>query len=263
MSTRMIREDLLTSERYWAASPESRNLYISILLVADDTARAQASNFYLRTRCMAGSVTPERIEVMLNELQDQDLIRIYQHDGGRYIFVPRFRQRLRYVHSKYPAPPNGISDLVEKKTVSGQAQVSPKTVSRRLEAEAEAEAEVKATPGAATKAGQWAAELIGRGISVTSMHPTLLALIDEKRTLPEILDAVTLARQRKPAPEKIAINYIASIARNPPKAQGPQWWSSDAGIEAEAKRVKVSTIGKSREQVVNEIKSKRHQETQA
>lgn len=127
MSNRMVRDDLLTSERYWACSPEARNLYVSILLSADDCARYTASNFALRTKCMAGTVTAERIDKLLEELMDVDLVRIYEHEQARYLFVPRFRQRLRYTNSRYPEPPPQISDLAIEKTDSRQSQVRPKT----------------------------------------------------------------------------------------------------------------------------------------
>lgn len=135
MPNRIMRDDLITSERYWSVSPEARNLFVSVVLSADDTGRCQGSNFYLRTRCMAGTVSAERIEKLLLECVDVDLLRVYQHEGARYIFVPRFRQRLRYENSKYPAPPHGISDLPEKKSDHGQPSDSPKADSGRLEVE--------------------------------------------------------------------------------------------------------------------------------
>jgi hypothetical protein len=131
MPTRMIRDELLTSERYWSVSPEARNLYVSILLSADDCARYTGSNFALRTKCMAGTVAPERVEKLLLELVDVDLVRIYQEEGARFIFVPRFKQRLRFTNSRYPAPPNEINDLTEIKTVSRQSQGSLKTAEEK------------------------------------------------------------------------------------------------------------------------------------
>lgn len=110
MPNRMVRDDLLTSERYWSCSPEARNLYVSIILSADDCARFTGSNFALRTKCMAGTVTAERIDKLLSELMDADLVRVYEHENARYLFVPRFRQTLRYMNSRYPAPPDGMVD---------------------------------------------------------------------------------------------------------------------------------------------------------
>lgn len=134
MPNRMIRDDLLKSERYWSCSPEARNLFLSICLSADDTARCQGSSWYLRTHCMAGTVdTAERIEKLLNELVDVDLARVYQECQARFIFVPRFKQRLRYINSKYPSPPNEINDLIINKTDSSQPKDRPKTDPSLLE----------------------------------------------------------------------------------------------------------------------------------
>lgn len=144
----MIRDDLLKSERYWSCSPEARNLFVSIVLSADDTARAQGSAWYLRTHCMAGTVSNERAEKLLSELQDCDLVRVYQNDGARYLFIPRFKQRLRYVHSKYPEPPNEINDLVIKKTDSSQSQDRPKSDSSQSEVKRSEEKRSKAQRGA-------------------------------------------------------------------------------------------------------------------
>jgi len=133
MPTRMIRAELLDSERYWNCSAEARCLYISILLCADDTARCQGSEYYLRTRCLANSVPASRIPKLITELVDEDLIRLYQCGGAQYVFVPRFRQRLRYVNSRYPSPPSGISDIVSEKTVSSQSQDGLKTARSEVE----------------------------------------------------------------------------------------------------------------------------------
>jgi hypothetical protein len=126
-----VRDELLTSERYWKVSPEARCLFVGILLSADDTARFTGANFALRTKCMAGTVDSERIERLLTELVDVDLVRAYMVKDARYLFVPRFRQRLRFEKSKYPEPPKQISDLTEKKTDASQTQAVPKTDSRQ------------------------------------------------------------------------------------------------------------------------------------
>ena len=146
MPTRMIRAELLDSERYWNCSAEARCLYISILLCADDTARCQGSEYYLRTRCLANSVPASRIPKLITELVDEDLIRLYQCGGAQYVFVPRFRQRLRYVNSRYPAPPSGISDIASEKTDSGRSQDGLKTARSRSEVTLKrSEVEVTAT----------------------------------------------------------------------------------------------------------------------
>lgn len=146
MPDRMIRDELLTSERYWSCSPEARNLYVAILLSADDTARYTASNFALRTKCMAGTVSAERIDRLLAELVDCDMVRLYEVDGARYVFVPRYRQRLRFSTSKYPEPPIGISDLTIKKTDSRPTRARLKTAEEKRREEKKTKGSAFALP---------------------------------------------------------------------------------------------------------------------
>ena len=127
MSDRMIRDELLTSERYWAVSNEAKLLYIHLILNADDTARFSGKNFTLRTACFpCQAMEPVHMERLLDELQTQDLIRLYTVNDGRFVFIPRFKQRLRFVNSKFPEPPKQINDLVVKKSDSSQTQDVPK-----------------------------------------------------------------------------------------------------------------------------------------
>ena len=128
MPDRMIRNEILTSERYWSVSDQAKLLYVHLLLSADDTARFSGKNFTLRTACFPGrGIEPEAMESMLMELERVDLIRPYQVNNERFIFIPRFRQRLRYTNSKYPAPPKEINDLEIEKSDSGPAQDRPKS----------------------------------------------------------------------------------------------------------------------------------------
>lgn len=131
MPDRLIRDELLNSERYWSVSDEAKLLYIHLILSADDTARYSGKNFTLRTRCFSGrGMESNRMEILLTELTDQDLIRLYFVNNDRFIFIPRFKQRLRFVNSKYPEPPNEINDIVIKKTDLSQTKDSLKTDSR-------------------------------------------------------------------------------------------------------------------------------------
>lgn len=113
MPDRVIRDELLTSERYWAVSMEAQQLYVHLLLVVDDAARFSGKNFTIRASCLPGrAVDPDRLEKMLAELVDVDLLRMYVVGAERYLFVPRFRNRRRYVAaSKYPVPPPEINDI--------------------------------------------------------------------------------------------------------------------------------------------------------
>jgi hypothetical protein len=144
MPDRLIRDELLNSERYWSGSDEAKLLYIHLILSADDTARYSGKNFTLRTRCFSGrGMETNRMEILLTELVDEDLIRLYFVEDERFIFIPRFKQRLRYYNSKYPDPPIQINDIHYKKTDSSLTQAKLKTDSSLLKRSEEKRSEEK------------------------------------------------------------------------------------------------------------------------
>jgi hypothetical protein len=120
MPDRVIRDELLTSERYWSVSIEAQRLFVHLMLCADDLGRFSGKNYTIRAACFPGQAVPaEKVEKLLSELQDSDLIRVYNvssNVGERFIFLPRFRQRLRFKTSRYPEPPKGIIDIEEEKS---------------------------------------------------------------------------------------------------------------------------------------------------
>lgn len=63
--------------------------------------------------------------------------------------------------------------------------------------------------------GLFAVELRKLGVSITSSHPTLLAWVKDGFLLPNILEAVELARMAKPAPQTIPAGYLDAILRKP------------------------------------------------
>jgi len=124
MPNRLIRDEMLESESILSLPVEARWFYVTILLSADDIGLFEATSFKLARRA---DIRRESGESMLQMLADSDLIRLYEINGKRYGFIPRFRQRLQIKRSKYPAPPkslilddvdatNKINDLANKKT---------------------------------------------------------------------------------------------------------------------------------------------------
>jgi hypothetical protein len=108
MPNRLIREGLLDSDRYWSVGIEARQLFVHMLLLADDLGCIGVSPTFLRRRCFNTNPTTEMISKLLNELQDADLLRLYEHDRACYAFIPRFRQRLQRNTLKHPRPPETL-----------------------------------------------------------------------------------------------------------------------------------------------------------
>lgn len=111
MADRLIRDELLTSERYCTVSRDARLLFVHLMLVADDFGNFSGKNFTVRASCFPGEqIDPEALENWLSELVEKDLTRFYEISGERYINIPRFRQRLRAMRPKFPLPPWASSE---------------------------------------------------------------------------------------------------------------------------------------------------------
>jgi hypothetical protein len=68
-----------------------------------------------------------------------------------------------------------------------------------------------------TAEGEMAAALRKQAVDVGSMHPTLIAWVKDGYTTSQLLEAVELARVKKPYPERIPANYLDAILRQPGK----------------------------------------------
>src|SRR5438876_3048772 len=105
MPSRIIREALLDSERYWSVGIEARQFFLHLILLADDLACVSLATCFLRRGCFDSHPTAQVIDKLIVELQDVDLIRVYQVSGSRFAFIPRSHQRLQRLNPKHPIPP--------------------------------------------------------------------------------------------------------------------------------------------------------------
>lgn len=115
MAAKLIRDDLLESERVHQVSVPARWLYVTILLLADDIGLFEVNHFKLGRKA---GLDQTGLQPLLDELTARDLIRPYEVAGKSYGFVPRYGQRLRVKRSKYPHPPaelmDGDNDAINK-----------------------------------------------------------------------------------------------------------------------------------------------------
>jgi hypothetical protein len=247
MPDRIIRDELLTSERYWNVSDEAKLLYIHLLISADDTARYTGKNFSLRTRCFPSrAMESTRMETLLSELVDQDLIRLYEVDKERFVFIPRFKQRLRFVNSKYPEPPNQINDLVIEKTVLSQTKATPKTDSSRQKRSEEKRSE----------------EIRSKDITPEGVSESIFKDYLEVRKAKKAKWTQTALKglQREAEKAKMSLQDVIQLccernwvgfkaewanSQNPvsKQADDKSWMFSNEGIEAKARELGVSDYG--------------------
>jgi len=188
MPDRILRDELLTSERYWSVSIEAQRLFVHLVLCVDDTARFSGKNYTIRAACYPGqSVDPGKLEKLLLELVDTDLVRLYTVGMDRFIFLPRSKQRLRYVRSRYPAPPNEINDISLKKSVLSQSKDGLKSaeVKRREEKRSE-EKELICTEPAKDRRS---ALVIGEGDVIQTLPSTKGEVEVRKSWVMEMIDA--------------------------------------------------------------------------
>lgn len=153
MPNRLIRDDLMESERVLSLPVEARWLFVTILLQADDVGLFEATPFKLARKA---DVNRAQADKLLALLVDTDLVRLYEHAGKQYGFIPRFRQRLQLRRGKHPLPSlalvqddeeavNKINHLTANSTVNHGDSPKP-TVAQPSKAEAEAEADKKNSP---------------------------------------------------------------------------------------------------------------------
>lgn len=147
MPNRLIREGMLDSEAVLSVPVEARWLFVTIMLSADDVGLFEATEFRLGRRADVGRDSVGRLMQML---ADVDLIRLYEVDGKRYGFIPRFRQRVQIKSTRHPLPPRQlmlddsdatkkINDLATETTVGTPLDSGCATVAQPSEAEAEVE----------------------------------------------------------------------------------------------------------------------------
>lgn len=215
VTDRVVRDELLTSERYWSVSIEAQRLFVHLILCADDLGRFSGKNYTIRTSCFPGqSVQAKKVEKLLAELQDADLVRVYQHEGGRFLFIPRFRQRLRYFHGRYPEPPKEINDLPKEKSDRSQTKVGPESDrSQRKRSEVKRSEEKQDSPafGGSTVWDFGRSLLIEQGLSAQASG-SLLGMWLREWTEADVAEALRLA-----AGKADVRSYVAAVLKAKPK----------------------------------------------
>jgi|SRR6185369_10558740 len=107
MPNRIVREDILTSDRVDALSPGAEVFYRRLMSVADDFGRFDARPIMLRGSCYPlrlDKVTDRDVLGWLAECEKAGLVVVYTVGGKQCLEIQRFGQRTRAQTSRYPAP---------------------------------------------------------------------------------------------------------------------------------------------------------------
>lgn len=125
MPNRIIREGILTSERVEPLNWAEEVFYRRLMSVVDDFGRYYARPALLRAACyplLLTKVSDSDIEKWLTACVNAALVRVYPAlDGKRYLELLDFRQQVRAVASKFPAPDAGCVADAQQAPVSRAA----------------------------------------------------------------------------------------------------------------------------------------------
>jgi hypothetical protein len=123
MPDRILRDEILDSERWLAVDCGAKLAFVACLLKCDAVGNldAQPLRLYRLWRDF-GAGTVEASEELLKALEAVDLVREYLVDHRRFIHIPRFGQRVRYVGSLHPGSP---WDKTGKQQKQSAAEISP------------------------------------------------------------------------------------------------------------------------------------------
>lgn len=107
---RQFKPSFFTDDKVGVLSRDARLFFFGVLSEADDEGRLVDS-----PKRLAGvvfpfddDVTPKKIERWINELEAQRMVVRYEHDGGRFMQVRRFKEHQKMSHptaSTLPPPP--------------------------------------------------------------------------------------------------------------------------------------------------------------
>lgn len=106
MPTRVLYSTLLTSSKVNRLKPDEFELYIRLILVADDHGRYSGSSIRISRSCWPDreDITSKKIDPALQQLHEIGLIYLYHVNGDRYLEITNWNQRKRTIVSKFPSP---------------------------------------------------------------------------------------------------------------------------------------------------------------
>lgn len=114
MPNRIIKESLLVSADYARLTLFERDLFIRLIVAADDYGRYDARPAIIRGRLMPlEEVTAEVIGQGLRALEAKGLIQLYEHEGCAYLRLTGWErhQNIRAKKSRYPAPESACAQM--------------------------------------------------------------------------------------------------------------------------------------------------------
>ena len=114
MPNRMLKESILSSEKFNSLTWFEQSTYIRLILLADDYGRLDGRDVILKSYCypLDDKVTRSAISKAISHMVNVGLLQKYEVNNKPYLCFPNFGeyQRLRSKTSKYPEPLNGAQN---------------------------------------------------------------------------------------------------------------------------------------------------------
>jgi hypothetical protein len=233
---RTVKPEFWTDEKVVELSAFARLLFIGLWNFADDEGRM----VYSPKRIKMQIFPSDSIECseLLGEIRRESLISVYVVDGQEYLQINGFAKHQKVdkrTTSKIPPPPDihaesprippteGIKEgIKEGKTQSSASTAEPPPTPKPSPHSPTAE---RPPPGDFVGL---AIELRKAGVACTASHPRVIEWAEKGVTVAMALEAVEVARMRKPG-EPVSPNYLAPIIAemlHPKPPPEPPWWNT-------------------------------------
>jgi len=137
MPNRILYASLLDSEKVNQLSPDAFELYIRLLLVADDFGRYSGSPIKIARTCWPSreDMTSKTVDPLLRKLAKVGLVVQYMANGDPILQLTNWNQRTRANDSKYPPPDDRPQDNDSQMTVTCQSNDGPPLTETETETE--------------------------------------------------------------------------------------------------------------------------------
>lgn len=210
MPDRIIRGTLWESERFVNLPRNTHRLaFVALLTAADAIGNMEAADGHLWRiwRDVLRLDTRAAIVEILDALVGADLVRLYDVAGKRFLHIPRYRQRMRYLARLNPPSPWTTPE--EKQRIAANSPGAHRANTGRAPGAHRVDVDVDVDVKQNTRASE----------SVDNSTPATTTA-----TMPELPEPLGDRSPEKPDGQK-------------PKAQ---WWRTPAGIEQAARAIGVT-----------------------
>lgn len=144
MPDRIIRDELLESDRWLSLSRNTHRLaFVCLITAADALGNMEGTDARLWRLWRDPLKLDDRkaISEILESLVCNDLVRLYEVDGKRLIHIPRYKQRLRYLGRINPPSPWTTNE--QKQQIAKNSPGDSQARTGRAPAEVDVDVEVK------------------------------------------------------------------------------------------------------------------------